>query len=280
MQAPDYAAWIGRTECVTDFVTADKVRGLLATLDHDTIEIGQGDPLPPLAHWMFTNPIVAMRGLGRDGHPARGGFLPPVSLPRRMWAGSRIEFERPLRVGEPVERRSEILAVEPKHGSTGALVFISVRHEYASPSGGRLVEFQDIVYREDPRPGAPAASRTEPAPPAAQIARKLTPEPTMLFRYSALTFNGHRIHYDLPYAREVEGYPGLVVHGPLLATLMVDLVRRMRPDAIILGFRCAGRRPVIAGEEIEVGAVQAGEGWDTRVIAGGAVASAGHVTLG
>jgi 3-methylfumaryl-CoA hydratase len=163
--------------------------------------------------------------IGPDGHPKRGGFLPPVPLPRRMWAGSRLTFVQPVRVGDALTRESRILDVSGKEGRTGHLVFVTVRHDYSLASGLAITEEHDIVYRDNPQPGQPAPKPT-PAPTDSQFSREIVPDPVLLFRYSALTFNGHRIHYDRSYVTEVEGYPGLIVHGPLIATLLLDLLRR------------------------------------------------------
>jgi 3-methylfumaryl-CoA hydratase len=223
--------WVGRTETRTDLITVAPMAALSATLDRDDPEPRAGDVVPPLWHWLYFLPRDRRSNLAADGHAHRGGFLPPVPLPRRMWAGDRIEFYRPLRVGETVTRTSRILDVKQKEGRTGPLVFVVVRHEI----GDALAEEHDIVYREAPKPGEVA-----PTPPAAPAGshweRIIEPDDVLLFRYSALTFNGHRIHYDRRYATELEGYPGLIVHGPLIATLLVDLLRWYVPDARISKF--------------------------------------------
>lgn len=227
--------WIGRTETRGDVVTAAPVAALSATLDREDPPPRLGDPLPPLSHWLYFLPVSRQSELGPDGHPHRGGFLPPVPLPRRMWAGSRIEFHRPLRVGETMTRTSRILDVRYKEGRSGSLVFVLVRHEVDGPEGNALSEEHDIVYRDRPRAG-----EAPPAPPAAPAnaawERPIRPDDVLLFRYSALTFNGHRIHYDRRYATAEEGYPGLVVHGPLIATLLMDLLRRSLPQAHVAAF--------------------------------------------
>jgi 3-methylfumaryl-CoA hydratase len=236
--------WIGRAEESSDIVTAAPVAAMSATMDYPADRASEGALLPPLWHWLYFLPIHRQSEIAPDGHVRRGGFLPPVTLPRRMWAGSQLRFLEPLHVGDRLTRRSSIEDVSVKRGQSGALVFVKVRHE-VSKDGGPLAirEFQDIVYREAPAPGnrAPAA-RAAPATCAWQ--RLVTPDAVLLFRYSALTFNGHRIHYDLRYATEVEGYPGLVVHGPLLATLLVDLLRRERPEAVITTFEFRALRAV------------------------------------
>jgi 3-methylfumaryl-CoA hydratase len=218
-------AWIGRQETLTDTVTPVPVKAMSATLDRDDSEPKAGDPLPPLWHWLYFLPIHRQSEIGPDGHPKRGGFLPPVPLPRRMWAGSRFSFHRPLQVGEAITRTSTVADVSMKVGRTGPLVFVLVRHELGDAAGPAISEEHDIVYREFPKPGE--AAPTPPAAPAdADWRRDIVPDDVLLFRYSALTFNGHRIHYDRKYVTEVEGYPGLIVHGPLIATLLVDLLRR------------------------------------------------------
>ena len=236
--------WVGRSERRSDTITAAPLAGLAATLDRvDDPEVMPGAELPPLAHWLYFLPQVAQREIGADGHPKRGGFLPPVPLPRRMWAGGRLQFERPLRVGDEIERRSTITQVDAKHGRSGALVFVTVRHEIADARGVAIIEEHDIVYRDHPQPGAPTPAPVHAASDE-DFSRAVVPDPVLLFRYSALTFNGHRIHYDRSYVTEVEGYPGLIVHGPLIATLLVDLVRRELPEARLRAFAFKAASPL------------------------------------
>ena len=238
----DLQAWEGRSETVRDAITAAPMNGLAATLDRDDPKAGQGTELPPLWHWLHFLPQARQSEVGADGHPRRGGFLPPVPLPRRMWAGGRLAFHAPLRVGDEVERRSRIESVTRKQGRSGDLVFVLVRHEVHGPAGLAVSEEHDIVYRAAAQPGdAPPAPQQ--APKDAAWSREIVPDDVLLFRYSALTFNGHRIHYDRKYVTEVEGYPGLVVHGPLVATLLADLVRRERPDAVMTAFSFKAVRP-------------------------------------
>jgi 3-methylfumaryl-CoA hydratase len=227
--------WIGRTETRTDLVSPTPMAALSAMLDRDDPAPRPGDPLPPAWHWLFFLPLHRHSELAQDGHARLGGFLPPVPLPRRMWAGDRMEFHHPLRVGETIQRTSRIAGVKHKEGRTGPLVFLLVRHEITNPGGLAIIEEHDIVYREHSRPGE---SVPEPpaAPPKADWDRTVSPNDVFLFRYSALTFNGHRIHYDRRYATEVEGYPGLVVHGPLIATLLLDALRRNMPEAQVARF--------------------------------------------
>jgi 3-methylfumaryl-CoA hydratase len=235
--------WIGRTEAKTDTVTAQLVRALRATLFMDIGDPKPGDSAPFTAHWCLAQPVFPMSQLGPDGHPTRGGILPPVPLPRRMWAGGRLEFHHPLRVGEPITRVSRILDVSAKRGRSGALAFVTVRHEIANAEGTAIAEEHDIVYRDPPGPGEPAPA--SPAAPAGEtFAREIVPDPVLLFRYSALTFNGHRIHYDRSYVTTVEGYPGLVVHGPLIATLLLDLLRRQVPQAPVRRFAFKAMSPL------------------------------------
>jgi 3-methylfumaryl-CoA hydratase len=237
------AQWIGREETARDLVTAAPLAGLAATLDRDDPPPAAGDALPPLAHWLYFLPRHKQSELGPDGHARRGGFLPPVPLPRRMWAGGRFEFRQLLRVGDEIVRRSRIVDVRHKRGRSGDLVFVLVRHEVSREGRVALTEEHDIVYRDATRADAAAPGGT-PAPYSATWQRELTPDDVLLFRYSALTFNGHRIHYDRRYATTVEGYPGLVVHGPLQATLLTDLVRRELPGATIVRFAFRAVRPL------------------------------------
>ncbi len=244
MTTEDLTAWIGRSESLRDTITAAPVRALTATLDHPAADLATGTPLPPLWHWLYFLPMHRQSDIGPDGHAKRGGFLPPVPLPRRMWAGSQFEFRAPIRVGDEVLRTSTIADVTAKEGRSGKLVFVKVRHELhcngaADPA---LVEFHDIVYREAQRPND-VAPPPQPAPASAPWQRGIVPDDVLLFRYSALTFNGHRIHYDRRYVTEVEGYPGLVVHGPLIATLLLDLLRREQPAAGVATYVFKAVRP-------------------------------------
>ena len=270
--------WIGRTETLSDVVTAAPIAALAATLDRDDPRPQTGDAVPPLWHWLYFLPIHRQSELGSDGHAARGGFLPPVPLPRRMWAGSRLEFIEPMRVGDSIKRTSRIADVRLKEGRTGPLVFVVVRHEIHSTTKVLLTEEHDIVYRGlSTTPGQP------PAAPADHIWERLvTPDDVLLFRYSALTFNGHRIHYDRRYAIETEGYPGLVVHGPLIATLLVDLLRRSVPNVAIRRFAFRAVSPLFDTAPFAVCGRPEGDG-GVRVWArgpAGALAMDGSATLG
>lgn len=227
--------WVGRTETRHDQVTLAPMAALSATLDREDPPPKPGDLLPSAWHWLYFLPVAKQSEIGADGHAARGGFLPPVDLPRRMWAGSRLEFLHSLHAGDAITRVSRIESVKEKAGRAGPLVFVTVRHEIGNAGGPAIVEEHDIVYRNHPAPGEPPAP-----PPAAPTThaweRLIHPDEVLLFRYSALTFNGHRIHYDRRYTTEVEGYPGLVVHGPLIATLLLDLLRRKLPQAQVTKF--------------------------------------------
>ena len=251
--------WIGRNETLQDQITAAPVRGLAATLDHEPAEVPPGTALPPLWHWLYFLPAHRQSEIGPDGHAKRGGFLPPVPLPRRMWAGSQFEFRAPVRVGDAVRRTSTIADVTKKEGRTGALVFVKVRHELRCNGAAEpaIVEFHDIVYREAKKPGD-----VEPPPTAAERGtwqREIVPDDVLLFRYSALTFNGHRIHYDRRYVTEVEGYPGLIVHGPLIATLLLDLLGREWPAARLASFAFKALRPSFDGHALRVSGKRDGD---------------------
>lgn len=212
MQQADLARlseWIGQRESDIDYITIPSVLRLAATLDRDDPRPRNGDPLPIGWHSILFPRVVRQSQIGPDGHPERGDFLPPVPLPRRMFAGKRIRFEGELRVGDEVRRESVIQSVTPKQGKSGQMVFVTVRTEMSTGRGVAVVEEQDIVYREEPDPNAPKPPAAAQAAPGTPVWRKVvTPDPVMLFRYSALTFNGHRIHYDQPYVTGEEGYPG------------------------------------------------------------------------
>lgn len=237
--------WTGRSETVQDIATATPYAALSATLDQaDVTRPAPGTALPYLWHWLYFLPIHAQAGIGPDGHAKRGGFMPPVPLPRRMWAGSDFVFHQPLLVGDSLQRTSTIAEVKEKSGRTGSLIFVKVRHEIRRNSSKdlALTEHHNIVYRAAPTP-EDATPPPQAAPAESAWQRNVVPCDVLLFRYSALTFNGHRIHYDRKYVTEVEGYPGLVVHGPLIATLLMDLLRRQMPDAQLARFEFKAVRP-------------------------------------
>jgi len=262
----DLAAWVGRSETVRDVIGATPVLALTATLDHPAAPVPPGTALPPLWHWLYFLPIHRQSEIGADGHARRGGFLPPVPLPRRMWAGSQLEFRSPVRVGDSVERTSTIADVTRKDGRTGPLVFVKVRHELRCNGAAEpaLVEFHDIVYREAQRADDPEPPPVA-APAGAAWQRRIVPDDVLLFRYSALTFNGHRIHYDRRYVTEVEGYPGLIVHGPLIATLLLDLLRREQPQADVAAFRFKAVRPTFDLHAFHVNGAPQADGKTVRL---------------
>jgi 3-methylfumaryl-CoA hydratase len=241
--AEDWSQWVGRSEQLRDTIAAGRAQALQATLDDAGAPLHPGDALPPLWHWAYFWSLVPTADLGPDGHAARGGFLPPIALPRRMWAGSRVEFPRALEVGAEVRRHSTIKSVSQKSGRSGRLAFVTVEHVVSDAEGPCIVEEHDIVYREAGEKGTPLPEGE--APPAEGAWRQeVVPSPVLQFRYSALTFNSHRIHYDQPYTTQQEGYPGLIVHGPLLATLMIGQLRRALPRARATRFAFRARRPI------------------------------------
>ena len=254
----NYQEWVGKSETVTDVISAWPVKALSAALDRDDPRSKRGDPVPPGWHWLYFLDARRAGELGRDGHPRRGGFLPPVALPRRMWAGGRIEFIQPIRIGSEAQRKSEIASVEHKRGNSGDLVFVTVRHLISGDDGPAVREEHDIVYRSAAQPGDPTP-KTKSAPAQAAWRISLTADPVLLFRYSALTFNGHRIHYDIDYARQDENYPGLVVHGPLQTTLLLELCRKHERRPIKkLDYRAL--HPVFHTERFTVNGSPAGDG--------------------
>jgi 3-methylfumaryl-CoA hydratase len=241
--------WVGRSEEATDQIVPVPVVAMAATLDRESVPSDAGSELPLLWHWLYFLPVHRHSDLGHDGHARRGGFLPPVPLPRRMWAGSRFEFHQPLCVGDTVQRSSRIEDVTAKSGRSGELVFVKVRHHYSSERGLAIAEDHDIVYREEPGSlsGAPKVVPPQASTDAAWEV-ELHPDEVLLFRYSALTFNGHRIHYDWPYVTQVEGYPGLVVHGPLIATLLLEHMQRQLPGVKLTGYQFRAVSPVFSTE--------------------------------
>ena len=246
MTSPNPADWIGSSETVVDNLDVGHAARIAATLGEPAPAVGES--LSPLWQWAFFITPVGINGLGRDGHPERGGFLPPADDRNRMWAGGRVTFHQPLRVGIPAERRSTVTDVREKTGRTGALLFVTVRHEYHQSGVLAIEEEQDIVYRQ---PSPPKLVGTD-TPPASQWRQAIDPTPVLLFRYSAVTFNGHRIHYDHPYVTGTEGYPGLVVHGPMIATFMLAAFRHANPNAHLEHFSYRGLRPLVAPTAFDV----------------------------
>ncbi|WP_172666947.1 FAS1-like dehydratase domain-containing protein [Pseudomonas chlororaphis] len=247
MSVTDPSAWIGRSQQARDLLSDNLLKRIAATFGEPAP--AHGAALPPLWQWCFFQEPLAESALGGDGHPARGGFLPPAANRNRMWAGGRLEFFEPLRAGFAADCVSTISHVEEKTGRTGALLFVTVRHEYSQDGRLAIREEQDIVYRE-PTPPKQASGE---ALIQGDWREPVEPSPTLLFRYSAVTFNGHRIHYDFPYVTETEGYPGLVVHGPLIATLSLRAFCRAHPGARLRRFAYRGLRPLIAPQPFEVG---------------------------
>ena len=242
----DLRGWIGKTESITDQVTPVPIAGLSATLDRDDPFPKHGTELPPMWHILYFLPIQRQSEIGKDGLVKRGGFLPPVPLPRRMYGGTRVQFHHPLRVGENISKVSRIMDVSYKEGRSGPLAFVLVRHEISNDKGVAITEEQDAIFRGDPRPDDPVP---EPklAPSDATWSREICTDEVMLFRFSALTFNGHRIHYDWRYATAVEGYPQLLVHGSLIGTLLLDLLRRNLPHSTVAHFSSRAVRPLLNG---------------------------------
>ncbi len=249
MSQPSWADWFGRTETLIDTVSPTPARAMGATLGREPSGVSCGGELPPLWTWLYFLPLARMDEVGPDGHPKRGGFLPPIALPRRMWAGSRCTFHGPVRIGDEVQKTSTILKVTEKSGNAGTLVFVTVQHEVSASGRPVMTEEQDLVYMDIPpvwRPPAPT-----PLPPCAW-SEPVAIDPVFLFRFSALTFNGHRIHYDRTYATEVEKYPGLVVHGPAQAILLFDEATRRHPDRRPAGFMFRGVRPLFDFDQVSL----------------------------
>ncbi len=244
--------WIGRERTVEDTITPRLAASLAAILD-EGVDFADGAPAPTGIHWCLCPDIVPMSGLGPDGHPARGEFLPPVPFPRRMWAGGELWFSGEFHVGDRVTRTSRIDDVSVKHGRSGSLCFVTVSHRYETPRGPALSERHDIVYRQmESATGAAKAPQSTPREADKQIS--VTANPALLMRYSAATFNGHRIHYDRDYCVNVEGYPGLIVHGPLQATMLLNLARQENGGAYPASFAFRGVSPLFDGQSFTVNA--------------------------
>ncbi|MFF7708845.1 MaoC family dehydratase N-terminal domain-containing protein [Pseudomonas sp. NPDC007930] len=243
----DYSAWLNRTVESHDHFSQGMIQRIAATFGEAAP--ADGEALPLLWHWCFFQDAHPEAALGSDGHPARGGFLPPAANRNRMWAGGRLSFIAPLAVGAAAQRRSSVLRIEEKHGRSGALLFVTVLHEYHQHGQLCVREEQDIVYREPTPPKLDSGA----APGAGHWQETIEPSPTLLFRYSAVTFNGHRIHYDYPYTTATEGYPGLVVHGPLIATLNLRAFCRAHPSKTVRQFAFRGVRPLTLPTPFQVG---------------------------
>lgn len=249
--------WIGRERTVEDIITPRLAQSLDAVLDIDR-PLNISDAAPVGIHWCLAPDIVPMSGIGPDGHPARGGFLPPVPFPRRMWAGGDLSFSGSFLVGDTVAKRSVIEDVVLKSGRSGDMIFVTLRHHYETPRGLALTERQDVVYRQLDSAGPKA----DPVPSNEPFdhQRAIPADPVLLFRYSAITFNGHRIHYDQPYAIGVENYPGLIFHGPLQATLLLKLAAELSGGGVPAGFSFRSVHPLFAGGTPHAHARQDGDG--------------------
>ncbi|MBP1327299.1 3-methylfumaryl-CoA hydratase [Leucobacter exalbidus] len=288
----DFSDWVENTETLSDVASSSASVKLAAILNHPrSLEEAHSNALFPLGHWLQFTPSSVQDELGADGHPKLGGFMPPLPLPRRMWAGSSIDFHRPICVGQQLSRITTIESITPKNGSSGALCFVVLRHDVAADQTLALTERQTIVYREavpvaaNPQATSRPPREDTPAPEGWDWVETKRPDTITLFRYSALTFNSHRIHYDLPYATEVEGYPGLVVHGPLMATYIMDSFVKHHPEAVITSFTFQARSPIFVGEQLHVvGRVEdtssdASSEQLSVVAPGGGVAVTAHITF-
>lgn len=253
-----YTDWIGRTEHIEEDICLTPTLAAAATLDRSPEPLTIGSPLPPLWHWFYFLPRAPQASLNSDGHPPRGGFMPPVTAPRRMFAGSRLQFHRLLTIGQPARREGVIRSITQKTGRSGTLTFVVVGYQFFQGDHLCIEEEQDIVYREfGPAIAAPQPIELPPLP-AEAWSHVVTPDPRLLFRFSALTFNAHRIHYDRPYTTQEEGYPGLVVHGPLTALLLLELVRQHSTRAIAT-FSFRGQAPIFDLAPFRLVGVPSGE---------------------
>ncbi|WP_129774601.1 acyl-CoA dehydrogenase [Peristeroidobacter soli] len=245
----DLQAWVGREQETDERISVSVARAMAATLDLESV-LDAGQPLPPGWQWLFFNPTARASALGVDGHPQRGGFLPPIEQPRRMWAGSRIRYLAPLPIDATAKKRSRILKIESKTGKRGSLVFVTLEHTITCDGTVCISEEQDVVFREATTSSADSQPRRYDG--VAQWSRSVMPDTTLLFRYSALTFNGHRIHYDQAYARNEEGYPDLVVHGPLTATLLQQFAVEHGGGRRLAGFDFRGVAPLFVSRAFQL----------------------------
>jgi len=248
-KSQNFDAWIGKSQSLVSDIDQRQVDLLSVTLDRPSLKAGE--VLPHCWHWSWFNEAKPASELGRDGHSKRGGFLPPIELPRRMWAGGSLEFLSPIKIGKKITKRTTIETVAEKNGSTGKLCILTLHHELFDGETLCINEKQNLVYREDPKPNSKPASLIEP-PSNAEISRTITPDPVLMFRYSALTFNGHRIHYDVDYARDVEGYPGLVFHAPLTATLLCGLAKELADGTPLKSFNYRATAPLFGHEPFTI----------------------------
>lgn len=248
--------WVGKQETKQDDINLFPAQALAALLNNDHVP-QKGDQLPPFWEWLYFLPTPRADATGQDGHPDKGGFLPPVSLPRRMWAAGEVECHQALTIGKPATRLSTIESVELKTGSTGTLVFVNVRHDISQDEVLCISQVQNIVYREQPTEKAELPPGKS-APAELDFMHLIKPDPVMLFRYSALTYNGHRIHYDRDYAVDEELYPALVVHGPLLVTLLLELKRQHFESEMLKSFKFRAVRPTFDTAAFSVSAKRNG----------------------
>lgn len=233
--------WVGNKQTRTEIIHQQSLNGFAALMDED---VPTSAIVPPGGHWMYFLPTDKQSRLAEDGHAFKGDFLPPVDLPRRMWAGGRLTFHNQLKAGDTAEKTSTIKSVTPKKGRTGNLVFVTVEHEISNADGICITEEHDIVFRDAPSEDAASPKQPQPAPVDGQWETGIIPDSVMLFRYSALTYNGHRIHYDREYCQNVEGYPGLIVHGPLLGTLLMRLAVRKMEERELASFSFRNFNPI------------------------------------
>lgn len=270
----DIQDWLGKSETNIVIIDERQTELMAATFDMQIPKVG--DPLPTCWHWAWFNTAKRHSELGRDGHPKRGDhdLLPPVLLPRRMWAGGELEFLKPIHVGKKITRKSTIEKISEKSGNTGALCIVTVLHQFFDREELCLIEKQNLVFREDPKPNSPKA--TPPTPPQnPELSREIAPDPVTIFRYSALTFNGHRIHYDIDYARDVEGYDGLVFHAPLTATLLLELAQELSGKRIST-YTYRATSPLFSHETFTIHGKKEGD----KIIVWAQTASGGQAMIG
>ena len=256
-------SWVGRSQTVEDVISLSAIANMNVTLGREEGELGVGDMLPPSWQWLFFNRGAPPEMLGRDGHVSNSDFMPPMPLPRRMWAGNRIEITKPLTIGRTAKKVSTIEEITEKSGRSGRLIFLCERSDFTDDVGGALTDWRTVVYRGDP--DGKEQKKSNPAPSDAIWSREISPDTVLLFRYSALTFNSHRIHYDRDYTTGVEGYPALLVHGPLTATLLMDLLRRELPAAEVGGINVRAMSPLFDNEPFSVNGSPSADGKSVKL---------------
>lgn len=246
MEEVNLQEWTGKQEDIDDRIYVTPVRALALTLNYQDYPVAEGKPLPELWHWLFFLPLSPMSAVGPDGHPKRGGFLPPISLERRMWASGRLHFQQELMIGDDIHKTSEILKISEKEGKAGKMIFVTVRHLVQSQRGVAVEEEQDIVYL--PMPKSFVQPPPNPLPDDLSWQEAYPVDPVLLFRFSALTFNGHKIHYNWQHATEIEKYPGLVVHGPLQALLLLESAKQHHPGRKPASYSFKAVRPIFEAD--------------------------------